>query len=187
MATESDTPNTAALSTIIVVGALAMVAIIAAITALVRSTEGSRRAKVDSAANLQAYRELVASQRAPLMAPPAWVDQSKGLVSIPIRRAETQEIKDIRANPWAASPGVRDAGTDAADAGAPTTQAEAGAPAKNNAGAKAGGSAKTKTPAPQKSGATTPKPHKQPAPTTGAAGRAAPTGSAKAPATEHSP
>jgi hypothetical protein len=191
MATESDSPNTGALSTIIVVGALAMVAIVAAITALVRSTEGEQRNKVNSTANLQVYRELAASQRAQLTAPPGWVNRDKGLVSIPIQRAETELIKNIRANPYAATPVIVDAGaaTDAAgatanagaaaDAGA-ATNAEAGATVSADAGTK------TQTPAPEKTGAT-PTPKKKPAKATGATGGAAPTGSAKAPATGQTP
>lgn len=202
MATESDTPNTAALSTIIAVGALSMVAIVAAITALVRSTENAQRNKVNSTANLQIYRELVASQRAELTAPPTWVSRSKGLVSIPIDRAETQVIKNIRANPYAATPMVPDAGA-TADAGA--TETDAGATGKTNATATEAGAAtqsdagaKTQTqpkPAGKQSGAKPAAPRKhQPihAPgaansTAHAAGSAAHKSPAKAPATEQTP
>jgi len=104
MATESDSVNTGALATIVIVGALAMVGITSALTALVRTQETDRRDRMDATANLQEYRQLVKSQDKELDEPPSWADKSKGIVRIPIKRAETLVLAEISKNPAAATP-----------------------------------------------------------------------------------
>jgi mono/diheme cytochrome c family protein len=110
MATESDNVNTGALATIVIVGALAMIGITTALTALVRTQAGDKQDQMDSTANLKAYQQMVASQRKELEEPPSWDDKAKGIVRIPIERAEQLVVTDLAKNPASASPAPPDAG-----------------------------------------------------------------------------
>ncbi len=104
MATESDSVNTGALATIVIVGALAMIGITSALTALVRTQQSDKYNEMDSTANLKAYRQLVASQRKELEEPPSWEDKAKGDVRIPIERAEQLVVTGLQKNPASATP-----------------------------------------------------------------------------------
>lgn len=193
MATESDNVNTGALATIVIVGALAMIGITTALTALVRTQQDDKREQMSSIANLKEYRELVASQRKELEEPPSWDDKSEGIVRIPVERAETLIASEYTKNPYAASPVPPDAGTDAAEAGA-TEAADAGAPtaedggAANDEAADAGAPEAPKGAAPtgnNEKGAGAPAPRAPSPPTGGAApGGQAPAPPAPAPAPE---
>lgn len=126
MATESDNVNTGALATIVIVGALAMIGITTALTALVRTQQNDKQDQMNSTADLKAYQQMVASQRAELTKPPSWDDKSEGIVRIPVDRAEQLVVTELQKNPYSATPIPPDAGTDgAAEAGA--TEADAGA------------------------------------------------------------
>ena len=86
MATESDKVNTAALGTLVIVGALATLAISLGVYALVRfevSQLEEQRADVAS----QAFHTLSAEQEAKLTGNPKWVSKKKGVVTVPIDKA----------------------------------------------------------------------------------------------------
>jgi hypothetical protein len=104
MATQQDKTSTGLLATIVVVGAFAMIAISAWVTALVRS----ERAKLDELRPNQADLETVAAldraQLDGLTAPPRWVDREKGKLAIPIGLAMSRVLEEYRAKPEAASP-----------------------------------------------------------------------------------
>jgi len=104
MATESDNVNTGALATIAIVGALAMIGITTALTALVRTQEGDQRDQMGSTANLEAYHQMAVSQRKELEERPSWDDKAKGIVRIPIERAEQLVVAGLQKNPASATP-----------------------------------------------------------------------------------
>ncbi len=159
MATESDNVNTGALATIVVVGALAMIGITTALTALVRTQEGDKYDQMNSIANLKAYQMLVASQRKELEEPPSWDDKDQGIVRVPIERAEQLVVGEIQKNPSAASPVPPDAGADAAAEAGTTEAADAGAAPEQTADAGAAPEQSADAGAPE-----APKPPKQEAP-----------------------
>ncbi len=103
MATENDKVNTGALGTIVAVGLFATLSVALAVTALVRySVQGV----VDQRQSLaqQEYRDLRATQTDKLNARPSWTDKGKGLVSIPIERAETRVLAELKRDPTSATP-----------------------------------------------------------------------------------
>ena len=67
MATESDKVNTGALLTIAVVGALAMLGIAGALTALVRHQENQLTTEHSTTANLRTFSELKREQQTTLV------------------------------------------------------------------------------------------------------------------------
>jgi len=147
MATESDKINTAALGTLVTVGALATLAIALGVDAMVRYETSQLREERAGMAS-QNYRGLVADQKGKLSANPAWADKAKGLVSIPIDKAMSGVLGDLARDPSSATePGPpdagaavaadADAGADAAAAGSATT-AMSGAPAPSGAPVPAG-------------------------------------------------
>jgi hypothetical protein len=132
MATENDKVNTGALGTLLVVGLFATLSIALAVTALVRhSVQGT----VDERQALaqQPYRDLRHQQTEKISAKPTWTDKGKGLVAIPIERAELKVLSELRRDPSSATPPAppsaepapapAPAGSDAAPA-APLGQAE---------------------------------------------------------------
>jgi hypothetical protein len=138
MATEDDKVDTGALGTVVAVGAAGMIGISLAVNALVRhevGVIGSGRDQLGEAA----YRTYKDEQLQKLSAPPAWADQSKGQVSIPIEQAMKQVVLDLRRNPWNATPSPPpDAGTaDAAAEAAPDAGADGAATSEPDAGAAA--------------------------------------------------
>ncbi len=95
MSNEPDKVNSGALATLVALLALAMLGASLTITALVRAEEnqlGGERALPGQ----NPYRNMRAEQQAKLNAPAAWADRSKGLVSLPIGRAEKLMLGDIR-------------------------------------------------------------------------------------------
>lgn len=88
MSTESDRPNTGALGTIVAVGALTVIGVTFAVTALVRSELAQEETTKGTNANLRVYRDLTASWQAELNAAPTWVDKEQQLVTVPIDRAK---------------------------------------------------------------------------------------------------
>jgi hypothetical protein len=139
MATESDSPNTGALATIAAVGALAMIGISFAVTALVRREVGEEVSEKGAAANVRPYRELTQKQREVLSAPASWADKGKQTVSIPLEQAMQLTVNDIRRNPNLATrmKPPPDAGAAEQDAGAAVQDTTDGA-APTAEGAEAG-------------------------------------------------
>ncbi|MGE0324066.1 MAG: hypothetical protein AB7K71_39780 [Polyangiaceae bacterium] len=129
MATEDDKPNSGLIGTVTIAGAIAMVAICAVLTALVRSEQSSEDERKNAEANLTPVTELRAEQGKALNAAPSYVDEKKERISLPLDRAMAAVVKDIQDNPQAATapgseppPADADAGAgDAGDAGAEAT------------------------------------------------------------------
>jgi hypothetical protein len=146
MATESDKINTAALGTLVAVGALATLAISLGVYALVRfevSQLEAQRADVAS----EAFHTLSAEQEAKLTGNPKWVSKKKGVVTVPIDRAIRSVLSDLARDPASATePGQPDAaakphdafGTAGAAAVGSATTARSGTPASSAAPVPAG-------------------------------------------------
>jgi hypothetical protein len=154
--TEPDNVNVGLVATVTVVGALLVIAIAAALTALVRSETARHGTEAGTFANLGAVERLRAEQQGKLHGAPAWSDRATGHVSVPIDRAMQLVASEIQKNPYLATPlppkpkaepdaGVAPAGA-GADGGAPPPAAGSAAPA-------APGSAQAPVPAPAGSGA----------------------------------
>jgi hypothetical protein len=155
MATENDKVNTGALATLVVVGTASMIGISLAVNALVRHEVGSVGLAREGQGEL-AYRDLKTKELQRLSSPAALSDAGTGHVSIPIERAMTLVLTDLKRSPWNATPAPPpDAGTDAAaeaaDAGAEA--ADAGAEAAD-AGADAAPEASDAGPTPEPPGST---------------------------------
>jgi hypothetical protein len=139
MATENDKVNTGALATLVAVGTAAMIGICLAVNALVRHEIGNVGAERD-AVGADAYRTLRREQLDKLTAPAAWSNREKGQVSIPIERAMTLVLTDLKRSPWNATPAPppdagADAALEAADAGADAATADAATADAADAGA----------------------------------------------------
>jgi hypothetical protein len=132
MATIPDKVNTGALATIVAVGAISMVGISAALTAMVRSEVDHRADQVGAKSDLGPVRKLKGIQEAELNAPAAR-DPATGRAVVPIERAMDLVVEDLRQHPeHATAPPPPDAGKKneaEGDAGAPAEPAagEAGA------------------------------------------------------------
>lgn len=150
MATESDSPNTGALATIGAVGALAMVGICFAVTALVRHEVGVEEEQKGTTANTRPYRDLSTTHRQELTAPAAWVDKNKQTVSIPIDRAMELVLADIKQDPLraTATPSGQPAGS-----AAPAGPSAGDAPGATSAAPPAGAAPQAPGAAPQAPGA----------------------------------
>lgn len=123
MAIQADKVNTGALVTLTLVGPAATLAIELAVTALVRHEVQSVEAKRSATADAE-VRALKAEQRQKLEAAPAWADEKRTKVSLPIDRAMGLVLSDLRRNPQAATPAAP-AGADAGAAPAPAEGAAA--------------------------------------------------------------
>ena len=182
MATIPDKVNTGALATIVALGAISMVGISAALTAMVRSEVDTRADQVGAKSNLGPVTALKKTQRDELSAP-AKRDPTSGRLMIPIDRAMELVVEDLRQHPERATdPPPPDAGkkddtvTDsdagagadpnAADGGSPTEGEPTGAvptpgtPAEGQSaeGPPAEGTSPTLGPAPEEQGAAPAKP-----------------------------
>jgi hypothetical protein len=104
MATQTDSTNTGVLWTIVLVGAFAMIAISAGVTAMVRAQTNEVDRERPRHADLQTVVALKQSQRDDLLAAPSWIDKSKGSVKVPIDVAKKLVLSEIQARPKAASP-----------------------------------------------------------------------------------
>jgi hypothetical protein len=145
--TEPDDVNVGLIATIAIVGALLVVAIAAALTALVRSESNSYGFATGTYANLGTVKRLKAEQHAKLEQPMAWSDKAKQQVSLPIDRAKEIVVQEIQHDPFAAT---------IAPAGAASAAPEA-APAASGA-APAGSAAAPGTAPPASSGSAAEKP-----------------------------
>lgn len=101
--TEPDDLNVGLIATITIVGALLVIAIAAALTALVRSESANFGFESGAYADLGTVKRLKAEQKAKLEAPIAWADKAKGKVAVPIERAMELVQNDIQRDPFAAT------------------------------------------------------------------------------------
>jgi hypothetical protein len=124
MATIPDKVNTGALATIVAVGAISMVGISAALTAMVRSEVDHHADQVGAKSDLGPVRKLKSIQEADLNDPKP--DPATGRGVVPIERAMDLVVEDLRQHPeHATAPAPVDAGKkdDSEDAGAPAEPA----------------------------------------------------------------
>lgn len=136
MSNEPDKVNSGALATVVVLLALAMLGVSLTVTALVRA-ETAEISEDRLAPAQNGFRNLRAEQQAELNAPPSWSDRAKGLVSLPIERAQKLMLGDIkRGRTWVGELKVEEQnlggapGTEAAeDAAASQDSAEPATPA----------------------------------------------------------
>jgi hypothetical protein len=115
--TEPDDIDVGLIATITIVGALLVVAIAAALTALVRSESHLYGLETGAYANLGAVKRLKAEQKAKLESPVAWGDKAKGQVVIPIDRAMDIVAKEIERDPFSATAAPPASAATAAPAG----------------------------------------------------------------------
>lgn len=131
MATEPDKVDSGVLGTLVAVLTFGLLATALAITALVR-TEAEVLAAERSGTN-EGFAEMRGAQEADLNLPPAYMDQAKGIVRLPIDRAMQVVVRDLRRNPESATPAKAQPDGDAA----PADGAEPGERASEQAGADA--------------------------------------------------
>jgi len=103
MATEADDVNSGLLGTLLTVLTIATLGIALVVAALVRSEVSEEHDKKDVSAD-RPYRDLVAEQRSKLDAPAAYLDRTKGLVSLPIERAMELTVEGLKKDPNSATP-----------------------------------------------------------------------------------
>lgn len=125
---EPDDIDVGLIATIAIVGALLVVAIAAALTALVRSESALYGLEAGTYANLGAVKRLKAEQSAKLEGPVAWGDKAKGQVVIPIERAMEVVEQQIDKDPFAATPSIPPPAETAAPAGSAAPPAGSAAP-----------------------------------------------------------
>jgi hypothetical protein len=104
MSTEADKTNTGVVTTIVVVGTFAMIAISALVAAMVRAEYSDVDQRRPVNADLETVAQLDRDQRAKLEAAPAWIDREKQKVSIPIDLAMKVVLDEYAKKPEAASP-----------------------------------------------------------------------------------
>jgi hypothetical protein len=121
MASESDSVNTGALATIVVVGSLVVLSVAFAVTAYVRAEQDATDERNGTFANLRLVRDLKNQQTAELTSPATWVDRAKGTVQLPIEQAMALVADEIHDQPSSATP-------------LPVERPDAGAPLEGQAG-----------------------------------------------------
>jgi hypothetical protein len=151
--TEPDNVNVGLIATITVVGAVLVLSIALALTALVRAQTAEFSNEIGAYGNLGAVKRLKAEQTAALEATPTWVDKDKGLVALPIDRAKVAVTAEIQKDPTRAT-AAAPAGATAAAAPAPAPEGTtaAAAPAVEKVGKEPAATektAQTRTPASQ--------------------------------------
>jgi len=97
--TEPDDLNVGLIATVTIVGAILVMAIAAALTALVRSESTRYGEEIGTFSDLGTVARLKAEQRAKLEGQPGWVDKGKGQVSLPIDRAMQLVSAEIHRDP----------------------------------------------------------------------------------------
>lgn len=135
MATEADTPNAGALTTFVLAGTFALVAIVGVVTAVVRTEVDAVREASGGAAKTSEYRTLRASQEAELKAAPKLVDAAKGIAAIPIDLAMKLVVAEFGKAPVPASAAPAEASA------APSASTSASAEPAGSASAAPSGSA----------------------------------------------
>jgi hypothetical protein len=91
------------MAALLAVGVFGLGVVVATLTALVRCEQASNEVEKAAVVGTRAYQELAATQRAELAEEPQWVDKRAGILSIPIERAMTLVLEDIRRDPAAAT------------------------------------------------------------------------------------
>jgi hypothetical protein len=104
MSTEADRTNTGVVTTIVVVGTFAMIAISALVAAMVRAEHAEVDQRRPTNADLDTVAQLDRDQRAKIDAAPAWIDRERGKLSIPIALAMKLVVDEYATRPEAASP-----------------------------------------------------------------------------------
>lgn len=170
---EPDVVNNGALAVMLGIVALATLAIALVVTALVRD-EVSDVMSVRDESQDRVYRDLRAAQLGKLESVASWRDKSKGIVSLPIGRAMSLVLEEVRANPEKLSPWF----VHAAPAAAPAEGATAESVADDG-----GATPDPKAPKPGKLPATTTDPNA----TAPALPSALPTSAVKAPPAANTP
>lgn len=168
MATEPDKVDSGVLGTLVAVLTFGLLATALAITALVRTEEDVLTA--ERSGTNEAFAELRGAQEADLNLPPAYMDQTAGVVRLPIDRAMQVVVRDLRRNPESATlakPEMHANGDGVAPGAAPeaavegekATGDEAAAEGEKNALKKGGPTDGKAKPAPKKGpGPAAPKP-----------------------------
>jgi len=105
MASEKDNVNAGLIATITIAGALVVWAVVMVLTAYTRAEVREQQEVMESTANLGAMRRHIASEHEDMHAPAEWWDQEAQVVKIPTTHAEGLVVRDIAANPYAATPG----------------------------------------------------------------------------------
>lgn len=176
MPSQEDLPNSGAIGTIGVVGALAMVAITWALTAVVRTELDQHEVAIGGYAAVKPVRDLVAAQQSELSAPASFADRGAGTVHVPIDRAKQLVLADLKRDPNratapsppVAAPATSDSAATAGSAAPADSAAPAGsaAPAPPASASPAGSAAALPAPAPHAPapGAAPAPPHPLPAP-----------------------
>ena len=104
MTTQTDSTNTSVLWTIVLVGAFAMIAISAAVTAMVRAETNKLDSERPRHADVGTVVELKQAGRESLAQGPAWLDREHGTVKVPIDVAKQLVLNELVADPATASP-----------------------------------------------------------------------------------
>jgi hypothetical protein len=183
--TEPDEVDIPLIATITVVGALLVIAIAAALTALVRVEQTQHGRAVGAYADLGSIARMKEEQNVKLNAAPKWADKSQGLVSIPIDRAIGLVTADIQRNPALATPSPPEESE--ADAGAEDTDgaaAPADLPGTEQTDQPGGGSATGEPEAVAPEDKRAPQPENPPAPGGSRQERVSPNGATPASATK---
>lgn len=129
--TEPDNVNVGLIATVTIVGAVLVLSIALALTALVRSETATFSNEIGAYGNLGTVKRLKAEQRAKLEASPAWADKAAGQVALPIDRAMLAVTTEIQKDPTRATAPAPagSAPAAAAPAAAPEGTTAAAAPA----------------------------------------------------------
>jgi hypothetical protein len=147
--TEPDNVNVGLIATITVVGALLVLSIALALTALVRTETATFSDHIGAYGNLGTVKRLKAEQKAKLESAATWVDKDKGLVALPIDRAKLSVISEVQKDPGKATAAPAGA-TAAAPAPAPEATTAAATPPVEKGGKEPAATqktAQTRTPA----------------------------------------
>lgn len=146
MATEEDRIDTGVLLTIGTVLTIGVVGVALALTALVRDEAESLEAEKGVTANLRPIQELNKEQRQLLEGTPTWVDKAANQVTLPLARAQSLVLDEIKKDPNKAT-----ALAPPPDAGTKAEAPDAGALAPEG-GAEGEGADGGATPAPEQPG-----------------------------------
>jgi hypothetical protein len=96
--------NLTVVAGLLAAGLFGLAAVVATLTALVRCEQATNEVEKAAGANARSYQELVAAQRAELAEDPEWVNKPAKVLSIPIDRAMTLVVDEVRRDPRAATP-----------------------------------------------------------------------------------
>ena len=141
MATEKDRVNAGLIATICIAGTLVVWAVVMVLTAYTRAEVREQREAVEGTANLGAKRRHIAAEYEDMHAKAEWWDPEAKVVKIPTTHAEVLVVRDIQADPYAATRGAAppppvevdaDAGAEGAE-GADGTEGEPAEGATPNA------------------------------------------------------